>query len=313
MSATTQNLLPATLFEQAWWLDAVAPGSWQEILAGEGGDASARITLQVMRRHGLTFVRNAPLTPGAGPSFRLTAQKHEGRVAQTRALVDALINALPACHHLRLVFNPGFDDHLPFRWAGFQTSLAVTHRLDDLTDLERVWSGFSESCRRAIRKAEKAVAVREDPDPARAIACARQSFARQGRGLPFQETALASAMRAAMQRQAGRCLIAEDASGRVHAAAMIVHDATAAWYIAGGADPALRSSGAQSLLLWSAIRAAASTSAAFDFEGSSNREIERFFRGFGPRRVPLLAVGRRSPLLQRLDAFGLLPAPLGGL
>lgn len=305
--------VPGSVFEEPWWLDAVAPGSWRELLSNDGGEAAARLTVQVLHRHGLTIVRNAPLTPVVGPSFVLTAQKHEGRLAQVRALVEGLIASLPSRHHLRLVFAPGFDDHLPFRWAGFQTSLAVTYRIDDLSDPDRVWAGFSESCRRAIRKADKSVVVRDDATPDAAIDCAGQSFARQGKALPFRAGTLNAAMHAAMSRGAGRCMLAEDSSGRVHAAAMIVHDARSAYYLAGGADPALRSSGAQSLLLWTAIKQAAGKSAAFDFEGSSNREIERFFRSFGPRRVPLLAVGWRAPLLRRLDALGLLPAALGGL
>jgi hypothetical protein len=52
-----------------------------------------------------------------------------------------------------------------------------------------------------------------------------------------------------------------------------------------GSDPELRSSGALSLLIWEAIQLAAKEKLTFDFEGSSIRQIEQFFRGFGGRRV----------------------------
>jgi hypothetical protein len=310
MAAVT---LSTSLFEEPWWLDAVAPGSWQEVRASDGSEASARIAVQVLRRRGLVVVRNPPLTPVTGPAFILTAQKHEGRMAQMRTLVEGIISTLPKGHLVRLGFAPGFDDHLPFRWAGFQVGLSCTYRIDDLHDLEQVWAGLSESCRRAVRKAKKSLIVRSDLPISTAIDCIEQTFVRQERNLPFSRRTLESAIEAAQLRQSATCLVAEDAAGRPHASAIIVHDDRCAYYLAGGADPVLRSSGAQSLLLWSAIERASQIAKAFDFEGSSNPQIERFFRSFGPRRVPVLAVARRVALLTLLDACGVLPKALGGI
>ena len=299
-----------SVFEERWWLDLVAPGSWRELLVAEGAECTGRLVVQQVRKAGLTLLRNPPLTPVIGPRLTTTAEKLEGRTAQVRALTESLVAQLPRVHHMRLVFCPDFDDFLPFRWAGFQVGVAGTYRLDDVTDLDRIWAGFSESCRRAIRKAQRLVAVRDDVGPDRAIEMVAKSFSRQGRKLPFSAETLVRVIREAQRRSAAHCLLAESAEGVPHAAAIIVHDSRAAYYLAGGADPELRSSGAQSLLLWEAIRRTASASSAFDFEGSSNRQIENFFRGFGARRVPLLMVSRLHPVLRCADAVGVLPQAL---
>ncbi|HUG62595.1 MAG TPA: GNAT family N-acetyltransferase, partial [Methylomirabilota bacterium] len=99
----------------------------------------------------------------------------------------------------------------------------------------------------------------------------------------------------------GRCraMIAEDAAGARHAGALVVWDSTAAYYLLGGGDPELRASGAASLLLWEAIRGAATTSDAFDFCGSMKRPIERFFRSFGARQTPFLEVTKTPARLLR--------------
>ena len=72
----------------------------------------------------------------------------------------------------------------------------------------------------------------------------------------------------------------------MHAALYLVWDERAAYYLLGGGDPELRNSGAHSLIMWEAIKHAATVSKTFDFEGSMVEPVERFFRAFGGRQVP---------------------------
>src|SRR5581483_4608438 len=96
---------------------------------------------------------------------------------------------------------------------------------------------------------------------------------------------------------AGEILVARDESGRMHSAAMFVHDERTTWYLLGGSDTELRASGSASLLMWEGIRAAGSRSTAFDFEGSMLRHVERFVRNFGGEPVPYSIV-RHTPSWQ---------------
>jgi Acetyltransferase (GNAT) domain len=89
----------------------------------------------------------------------------------------------------------------------------------------------------------------------------------------------------AQQNGAGNCFAARDFYGRVHAAAMLVWDRKRAYYLTGGGDPSLRTSGATALLLWRMMQFASSRSAVFDFEGSQIPAVERFFRAFGASQV----------------------------
>ena len=50
-----------------------------------------------------------------------------------------------------------------------------------------------------------------------------------------------------------------------HAGVYIVWDSNSAYYIMGGGDPELRSSGATTLCMWEAIKFSASVTACFDF------------------------------------------------
>lgn len=101
------------------------------------------------------------------------------------------------------------------------------------------------------------------------------------------------------ERGQRRIFFAVDAHGRVHAALYLIWDSTSAFYLMGGVDPVLRTSGSSSLLMWEAIRFASSAAKRFDFEGSMVEPIERFFRGFGAKQqqyFTLISMNRRMRL-----------------
>jgi len=104
---------------------------------------------------------------------------------------------------------------------------------------------------------------------------------------------------AARQNAARRLLLAEDSQGRVHACEYIVYDGDCAISLLAGADPALRSSGAQALLKWDAIALAAGTSRRFDFSGSIIRGVELAMRGFGAVQTPYFHIWGRPAMHER--------------
>jgi GNAT acetyltransferase-like protein len=123
------------------------------------------------------------------------------------------------------------------------------------------------------------------------------TFARQGQPMPY-DIALVRTLDQACREHAGRrILLAEDLDGRAHAALYLVWDQATAYNLIAGADAELRSSGAQSLLAWEAIRFAATVTRSFDFEGSMLEPVERFVRGFGARQVPYFSVSKTNSVL----------------
>jgi lipid II:glycine glycyltransferase (peptidoglycan interpeptide bridge formation enzyme) len=80
----------------------------------------------------------------------------------------------------------------------------------------------------------------------------------------------------------------------------LVFDARAAYYLIGGADPTLRASGAQNLLVWEAIQFASSVSKVFDFEGSSVPGIEQAFRAYGARQTLIPQIYKMSRRMSAL-------------
>ena len=78
-------------------------------------------------------------------------------------------------------------------------------------------------------------------------------------------------------------------------AAIIFWNPDSAYYLMGGRNPKLRSSGATSLCMWEAIQFSASVTKSFDFEGSMNEPVERFFRAFGAVQTPYFSIKKTLP------------------
>jgi lipid II:glycine glycyltransferase (peptidoglycan interpeptide bridge formation enzyme) len=222
------------------------------------------------------------------------------RIAEQKELFNKLIDQLPRCDYFELYLNHRITNWLPFYWRGFKQTTRYTYILDDLSSTEAVWKGLRAEVRTQIRKAERQLSVRTDLSIDQLLDVVELTFRRQGRQLPFTRELVRRIDEACLQRGARHAFFAMDADRRLHAALYMVRDAEYAYYLLGGADPRLRSSGAQLLLFWEAIRLAATLNLKFDFEGSMIEPIERVFRAFGAVQVPYMKVYGARPLAQVL-------------
>ena len=288
------------LFQQPWWLDAVTPGRWAEVTVERGGRTVARLPFVVRGTRRMRVLTQPPLTPFLGPWVaRSPGAKYTTALGDEMELMAELEARLPAAAAFRQSFPPAVPGVLPFIWAGYRAEVRYTYRLEGLRSGERLgseqrlWDGLGGNIRREIRKARGRLEVRDDLGIEDFYAAWAKTFHRQR--LPAPDRALLERVEAACAPRGARtALFACDESGRVHAVAYVVSDERAAYYLMGGADPDLRTSGASSLLMWDAITRARRVVDVFDFEGSMLRPVERFFRAFGGRLTPYHYVSRAT-------------------
>ena len=299
------------LFCRDWWLDAVCgPEHWDAAVVEHGGAVAGALPYYARRRLGLTLLVQPPLTPTLGPWVRATDAGPAGTLERQKRLMTELIDRLPPFAHFEQGWHHGVTNWLPFHWRGFAQTTRYTYVLPDLRDEASLWANLRENIRREIRKAEgrHGLTVRGADSPAELHDLNRKTFARQGRPVPYAPGIVDSIDRACQSRGCRRIWIAEDGEGRAHAGAYVVWDEDSAYYLIGGGDPELRTSGATSLCLWHAIRHAAAVTRRFDFEGSMLEPVERFFRAFGARQVPYHLVRKTPSRLWRLRRFMHRPA-----
>lgn len=291
-----------SVFERPWWLDAVAPGSWGEVLVRREGEVAARLPYVLGTRLGRPVIVQPPLTQRLGPWLRPTEGKAATRMSAEVELLEELIAGLPPVEHVYQQLSPTLTNWLPFHWRGFTAAPFTTYLLDDLSDLDAVWAGLKSEVRGEVRRAGRRFTVSTDHDVEILLDLNRATFRRQGLEPPYDDDLVRRLDAALAARDARRLFVAVDADGRPQAATYLVWGEGCAHYLMGGQSDGGRGSGAPSLLMWEAIRFAATVVPCFDFEGSMLPAVERFVRSFGGRQVPYLAVSRASRRYRRLQA-----------
>lgn len=293
-----------SIFQEHWWLDIVAPGDWEEAVVSNGTTILARLPYVRNRRTWLHSLSRPKLTARLGPWFAATDAKNSTALRRQKDYVEGLLSQLPNVAHASIVCHPEVTNVLPFYWAGYDLRVRYTYRLDSINDLESVWNGLSTNIRGDIRKADKVVQIEYDLGVNKFFSVFEKTFARQNRNVPFSRGFLERLDKALEGRNCRRQLFAVDSKGGIHAAIYIVWDDRCAYYLLGAGDPALRSSGANSLLLWHAIQLLSKHTRVFDFEGSMIEPIERFFRAFGAIQTPYYHLTKISnPVLRAVKAL----------
>ena len=283
------------IFQQPWWLDAVAPGRWGEVTCEEGGRVVARLPYVVRGRPRFRVLTQSSLTQTLGPWIEATDAKPVRAFAREQEILTELEARLPPAQAFQQQFSPLMLNALPFHWAGYRLEVGYTYRIEGLASTDMIWDGLRDNIRREVRKARKRVEVVENLGVDRFYEVLSQTYARQDIPTPHTLAELERLEAACARHDAGTMLFARDDAGRIHAVAWIVWDRSAAYYLLAGAEPTLRTSGAGSLLVWEAIVRASAVTDVFDFHGSMLQPVERFVRAFGSRQTPYLRVTRTSP------------------
>ena len=291
------------IFEEAWWLDCVTPGNWQALESRDQGRTVGRMVLPLSTRWGMTSVRQPTLTQTLGPWVAPMHSSISKQLAFEKEVMFDLIGQIPKVDFFSLNFHRTVTNWLPFHWKGFTAVPKITYVLHDLSDIDALWKNLQGNVRTDIKKARKQVEIVESDDVDEFLRINKLTFSRQGLQPAHHDEVVKRLDAACAQRGKRRILFARDEHGRNHAAVYLVMDERCTYYLMGGGDPALRNSGAGTLLVWEAIAIAQKHSKIFDFEGSMGESIERFFRAFGPTQAAYMNVRKSSGAISTMLAL----------
>lgn len=288
------------IFSRDWWLDAVCgENDWDVAIEVEDGEILGSMPYMKSKKLIFTFIGQPLLTQFLGPWFSVGSSNDEKSISQQNKIMASLIEQLPKCHYFSQNWNYSVSNWLPFYWAGFNQTTRYTYVLNKLDDIDSLWRGLRGNIQREIRKAENRFDLKiSESEPLDVfIGLMEKTFARQGKHFPYSRELIQSIDAACKTRNAGKMWLAVDEHGRSHAGIYVIWDSNSAYYLMGGGDPELRTSGASSYLLWHAIKYTANFVNRFDFEGSMLKSVEKFFRAFGSTQVPYLKVYKSNSYL----------------
>lgn len=290
-----------SVFEQPWWLETVAPGKWGEVFVKESDRVIARFPY-VMEKQKLVM---PPLTQTLGPWIHQDYRKKQpGNTQATlqKEIIQELLVQLPRHKSFNMTFDSNNTYILPYRWHGYSIRPGFSYRLTNLSNLDGVYANFNNTVKKNIKSANNKTTVHTNLNPDDFYKLLSESFKVQNRSFPHSKVLIDRILEATSIHEAGTSFYAEDENGNIHATAFIIGDNNLHYYLLGGTAIAHRSSGAQNLLLWEAIKECSRTSKAFDFEGSMVEGIENFFRQFGGDQVINYNVSKFG-LIETLKAY----------
>lgn len=288
------------LFCRHWWLDAVAGNAWDAVVLEKNGSVEAALPFYIDSVMGVRVLSQPMLTQHLGPWIRAREEKNEKRLSREKELLQTTFSMLPDYGYYSQKWHFSCDNWLPLYWKGFSQTTRYTYRLDLRVGVESLWSNLNKKVRSEIKKARNRDGISVDGDGGLEdfFSLNRMTFERQSLKVPYSFDLVKRIDEAASQRGCRKIFIARDAEGKAHAGLYLVWDESSAYYLMGGSNPDLRSSGGASLCMWEAISYASSVVDSFDFEGSMIEPVERYFRSFGAIQTPFHHITRvRSPVV----------------
>jgi hypothetical protein len=284
MSDSTNQLLEENsycLFQTPWWLDATAPGVWDEVQVHKGGTIFGRFPYVRKRSLGKTYYTQPRLTKMLGPWIR----PFQGKIAQKanyeKSILNELIDQLPPFTYLHQDLHYQLENWQPFFWKGYKQTTYYTFVIDDLSDPDRVLANFRSEKRGDIRKSQDVVEVLQDQPADEFYRQYQRNLLKQGKKISYGFELFQRIYNASYERKLGKVFYARDHQGNVHASLFVVWDSRSAFYLINSIDPEHRSSGATSLLTWSALQYLSDKTERFDFEGSMIENVANSYRAFG--------------------------------
>lgn len=271
------------IFSQDWWLDLVCGNNWDVCLLERDGKVLATMPYFVKNKFIFRYLTMPLLTQKLGPWIRPEEITYGKKISRQMEYMSSLIQMLPNYDYFIQNWDYSQTNHLPFFWKGFDASIRYTYVIDDLSNLNKIFQNFKNNIKSDIRKANEKYKIKVISDVSldSFIDLNQKTFLRQGMSLPYSIDFLKFLLQNLKKKNQCKWFVGQDKYKNNHAGVLIIWDQESAYYLVGGGDPNLRSSGATSLCMWEAIKFSSTVTKKFDFEGSMIKSVEKFFRGFG--------------------------------
>ncbi len=285
------------IYSKDFYLDAVYCNDWQVVTVERNEEIVASLPFYLKKKGPFEYIAQHFFTQTMGPYIRPDFRNQKQEIK----LFKELIEALPEFDGFDQCFHYSVSNWMPFYWEGFKQTTKYTYVIDDITDLDAVWQGFSSSYRNKVKKAEQIVELVDNISLEEFYAVAKMTFERQGEKMIYDFDFLQQFDSRLYMECRSKILAAKDKESRIHSVLYLtLGDETAHLHLAGE-NPDLRNSGAGIFLIWEAIKFAKEEGLTkFDFQGSMIPGVERVRRDCGAIQKPYFQIWKHPSFLFRM-------------
>ena len=284
------------IFQTPAWLDAVAGcENWDVALAFNGNLLSGAMPFVTNSKLGLKQITLPFLTPYLGPIIIFPSDlKKENYLSHKRKVITELVKAIPTTDRFITQTDFEFDYWSPFSWEGYKQTTRYSYVLGTDKTEETLFNGLKPNIRKHIKKASSFYEISNSSSVNELYELHESDLNAKNIKILFSKDQLTHLDKALAAEQKRTILIATDTNNVVVCAFYLVFDHQYTHYLLGAVSESHRNSGVMSLLMWEAIKISQSKGLTFNFEGSMNKNIERFFTSFGPELTPYMQLTKVS-------------------
>lgn len=277
-----------------WMQHCTKDGGWDVVLKEAGDNIQGFIVFYIKSKLGQQYITMPHFTPYSGVWLHYPeGQKNTTKISFERKVMEELINQLPKVDFSVLHFHPSITNWQPFYWNDYKQTSRYTYIIDSNTNKTDVYNNLKENIRREIKKAEKSLTIEVTTNINLLKEVKNISITKTDKPIDFYIDYLINLYTSFKENL--QVLIAKK-DNEIIASAVFVSDSSATYYLIGMTSVEHKTSGALSLLLWTAIQGSIDNKKAFNFEGSMLKPIERFFSSFGAEQIPYHRITKSNSL-----------------
>jgi hypothetical protein len=255
----------------SWFLDIVSPG-WDAL---EMNDYESVFPLPQSRKFGIRYIYQ----PYFAQQLGVFSQEH-----LTAPLVEQFLQAIPSRFSFIHIHLNSMNKTDPGKYSVVPR---LNHELDLIPSYETIFNGYNQNTRRNLRKAlDQDLSIRRKVDPDELIALFRANYGRNEDSLKFRHydtlrLLMNSCLKNTFSLTLGACL----PNQTLCAGIFLLRDRDRIIYHFAASDKDARENGAMFLLIDMFIKEHAGQELILDFEGSSDPNVARFYKGFGAKET----------------------------
>lgn len=288
----TYDPLTPTVFHEPWWLDLATKGTVKYVEVIEGGRVVGRMPYMVSSRFGISSSNMPTLTHFLGPGINDGTGSMPNRFIKRHSIARELIKKLPPLSAFRQKMHRDVTDTLSFQAEGFNVGAQFTFEIHPAPETV-LWRAMRDKTRNVIRRAEEALTVEVSLDPDIYFDLTMKNLNAVNAESNIDLAVCRQIVVKALDLGRGCIWVARDKNGEAKSAIFCAWDSKACYYIMS-TRASDSGNGAIPLLLWHAIKFAASKGLLFDFDGIGSAGAVLLYAGFGGSVTPRYIVGRST-------------------
>jgi hypothetical protein len=241
----------------------------------------------------MTFIKNPPYVPHIGLIFNNRSSNPANALSFTKKITELVSEYISSLSPsvLSIALPPVITDTQAFFWKKFKVIPNYTYQLNLSQTEDEIEKRFSPEHRNSFKKAMKEnVEVKPCADYKVVKGLIMNTFDRKSESVS-EETIDKILFNFAGPENSFAFVAYHE--GKAIAASFCLFDKNMAYYLLGGYDNNSKHQGAGIACVYNSIlNAKRKDLKIFDFEGSMIKEVERYFRSFGPDLVPYYTINK---------------------